>query len=59
MSVGQVLGPVQLRLDPVLEMAEIDAAIRVRRPRSRPGLHRLLNERREAMRALAAQLRPE
>jgi hypothetical protein len=54
----QALDLVQLYLDPVYDIEQFDSIIRARKPRSRPGLARLLTARRDAMRALAAQLLP-
>jgi hypothetical protein len=50
---------VQLRIDPLGEIEETDRVIRSRQRGSRPGLTRLLTQRRDAMRALAAELLPE
>jgi hypothetical protein len=55
---GQGLSGVALRIDAVGDLERLDRAIRDRAPGSRPGLRRLLTERRDAMRALAAQLAP-
>lgn len=52
------LGLCQLRLDPLGDVERCDLALRTRAPRSRPGERRLLTERRDAMRALAAELAP-
>lgn len=54
----QALGLVQLQLDPVCTIEEADALLRSRASGSRPGAHRLLTIRRDAMRALAAELAP-
>jgi len=54
----QGLALTQLSLDPILDMEEIDATLKARRKGTRPGVRVLLNRRREAMRALAAQLAP-
>ena len=48
---------VQLRLDPLQDLEDADALINSRRKGTRPGLLPLLSERRDAMRALAAELR--
>jgi len=55
----QALDLVQLYLDPVYDIEQFDSIIRARKSRSRPGLARLLTARRDAMRALAAQLMPD
>lgn len=61
-SVGQALdlNPFgqQLRIDPVADMEDIDRLIESRERGSRPGLLRLLTERRDAMRSLAQALHP-
>jgi hypothetical protein len=53
----QVLDLTQLRLDPLQDLEAVDSLLRRRQPGSRPGQRRLLTERRDAMRALAAELR--
>ena len=55
----QGLDLIQLYLDPIYDIEQFDSIIAARKPRSRPGLARLLTARRDAMRALAAQLMPE
>lgn len=54
----QVLDLRQLRIDALGDIAAVDALVRSRTSGSRPGLRRLLTERRDAMAALAAELRP-
>ena len=49
---------IQLRLDALHDLEVIDSLLRRRQPGSRPGQRRLLTERRDAMAALAAELRP-
>lgn len=55
---GQALDFVQLRIDPLAQLEQVDSQLRRRQPGSRPGQRRLLTERRDAMRALAAELAP-
>ena len=50
-------GPEQLRLDPLADIVNVDERLRSWAVGSRPGAARLLTERRDAMRALAAELR--
>lgn len=54
----QALDLVQLQIDPLSAIEELDSTLRRRRPGSRPGQRRLLTERRDAMRALAAEIAP-
>lgn len=54
----QALALTQLRFDALADLEAIDSLLRRRQPGSRPGQRRLLTERRDAMRALAAELAP-
>jgi len=55
--VADLLG-VNLRLDALGDLERADLALSTHAPHTRPGIRRLLTERRDAMRALAAELAP-